>query len=184
VNPAREALEWIISIVIAVAAALAIHTYVGQLVRIEGDYMVPTLINAERVVVTKYSYWLSEPQRGDIVVTHYPIDNQYYVKRIIGLPGETVEVRNGTVYINGVALAESYIAEPIEADFEPMTVEDGHVFVMGDNRNYSLDSRNPQIGTLPQEDIMGKVRAVVWPFDKFGGIGRYQGVLSAQEVSQ
>lgn len=179
VNPWREFVEWVLCIVIAVGASLAFHTFVAQLVIVDGDSMEPTLYDRELVLMTKYSYKVGKPQRGDIIVTHYPIDREYYVKRVIGLPGEVVEVRDGVLTIDGRVLDEPYIREPMWSDFGPYTVEADHVLVMGDNRNISLDSRSELIGTLAIDAILGKVRAVLWPPRSIGGIGEYSGVLAA-----
>lgn len=167
-SPAREAVEWVVCILAAVALALLFNTFVAQLVVVEGSSMIPTLQDRERMLVTRSTYRLRMPMRGEVVVTHYPDpdDPENYVKRVVGLPGDTVEIADGTLYVNGQAVDEPYLGEPMNRDFEQITVPDGCVFVLGDNRNISRDSRYADVGPVPLNRLLGEVHAVVWPLSQ------------------
>ena len=144
--------------------AIAIRTFLFEPVRVDGESMLPTLQNGETMFVEKVSYMFKEPERGDIVICFYPGYTESCVKRVIGLPGETLTILSGKVYINGEPLDESeYWGDVIQSWDMPFRVEEGSVFVMGDNRNASKDSRNSSVGCIPYDKILGKVRAVIWP---------------------
>jgi len=175
-----EIAEWVLSIIIAVALALLIHNFVFQIVRVDGPSMQPTLYTDERMAVTKFTYYFNSPQRGDIVVTKFPEDDRNYVKRVIGLPGEVLKIRDGKVYIDGVALDEPYIKEAIREDYGPITLPEGKYMVMGDNRNNSRDSRRVNIGPLDEEMIVGKSQFLVWPLNNIHRINHYTGQLENQ----
>ncbi len=163
-------------------------------VRVEGFSMLPTLNNGEYVLISRLSYKLGDFKRGDIIVFRPPMypdatlwqrlfglpgfDDKYedYIKRIIGLPGETVRIENGTVYINNVALMEPYISAPPDYSNE-WTVPEGQLFVLGDNRNNSADSH--AWGFLPEDNVLGKALVVYWPFADFMIIPSNQPVLAA-----
>lgn len=162
----RELLEWIVCIAIAVVAALIINKFVVCFIRVEGTSMVPTLQNGERLLVTPSSYRFRDPQRGEIVITHYPGRSDRYVKRIIGLPGETIEVKDGCVWINGVPLAEPYADVLMTYEMEAQIIPEGHYFVMGDNRNHSGDSHSSGIGPIDKNLILGHAHFVVWPLNQ------------------
>jgi signal peptidase I len=186
----REILE---TVGLAVILFLVIN-FISARVRVLGSSMVPTLNNGEYVLISRLAYKLGDYQRGDIIVFRPPMypdvplwqrlfglpgfDNKYedYIKRIIGLPGETVRIADGTVYINNVPLTESYIAAPPNYDGE-WTVPEGQLFVLGDNRNNSADSH--AWGFLPEENILGKALVVYWPFADFMVIPSHQSVLAA-----
>jgi signal peptidase I len=126
--------------------------------------MLPSLQEGEFVVVNRVIYLLDQPERGDIVVFRFPLDeNRRYIKRIIGKPGDTVMVLDGIVYINGDQIDEPYISAAPRYSGE-WTVEQGELFVLGDNRNNSLDSKN--WGTLPAENVIGRAELVYWPLDQ------------------
>jgi signal peptidase I len=137
--------------------------------------MQPTLYTDERMAVTIFSYYFNTPQRGDVVVTKYPDDSRNFVKRVIGLPGETLEIKDGKVYIDGVELDEPYISEEINFDYGEITIGEGKYFVMGDNRNNSRDSRYINVGPLDEELIVGKAQYVVWPFGELRRLNHYEG---------
>jgi len=128
--------------------------------------MEPTLQNGERVMVEKISYRFRAPKRGEIVIIKNPLKRRdIYIKRVVGLPGDSIEVKNGCIFINGVLLDEDYIAEPLNSWYSGnFFVPEGHVFVLGDNRNHSDDSR--RIGPIPYNDVVGRVVLVYWPFEK------------------
>lgn len=145
---------------------------VSARVRVDGFSMAPTLQDGEYVLVSKLSYRLGEPQRGDIIVFRYPGQpKQDLIKRIIGLPGDVVEVREKTVYVNGRALAESYIAAaPLYSG--AWQVPAGFLFVLGDNRNDSSDSHS--WGLLPIENVIGKAILIYWPPLEWKIISHYE----------
>ena len=119
-----------------------------------------TIMAGDRILALRTSYWFDEPEAGDIVVFRYPDDETgktLYVKRIIGTPGDTVEMSNGTVYVNGKALQEDYIAEVTQGSYGPYIVPDGCYFMMGDNRNHSQDSRFWRNQYVEKDEILGKV---------------------------
>lgn len=159
-NWKRFALDILETIMLAVVLYLAINA-VSARVRVDGTSMVPTLQNGEYILINKLAYQFSEPERGDIIVFSYPDDNgQDLIKRVIGLPGDTVKIENGVVTINGKILEEPYIAQPPIYTGE-WVVPAGSLFVLGDNRNDSRDSH--QWGLLPQENIIGKSVLIYWP---------------------
>ncbi len=174
----KEVAEWVFSIVIAVALALLIHNFVFQIIRVDGPSMEPTLYTDERMLVTKFTYYFDSPQRGDIVVTKFPEDRRNFVKRIIGLPGETISISDGKLYIDGVVLDEPYIKETLLWDYDEITINQDSYVVMGDNRNNSRDSRHISVGPLEEKMIVGKAQFVVWPLSVIHRINHYTGHLS------
>lgn len=160
--------EFLLYIVFVVLIALTIRSFIAEPIRVDGDSMIPTLVHNEDMLVEKMSYWFNDPQRGDIIICYYPGYTESCVKRVIGLPGETVTVTNGAIYIDGKALDESaYWSGEIIGDMDPVTVGARQVFVVGDNRNGSKDSRNPSVGCIPYAKVVGHVVAVVYPFSEF-----------------
>lgn len=156
--------EYVETIAGAVVMALFIMTFVARAFTVDGPSMMPTLRHGERLLVDKLTYRFSEPQRGDIVVFRYPSDpRQHFIKRLIGLPGDTVEIRDGRVFINGVALEEDYVVQPILGRYGPRTVPEGTYFVLGDNRNNSEDSRDPRVGFVPRDHLVGRAVWRYWP---------------------
>lgn len=171
----RELLGWLFYILIIIGLTYLIITYVGQRTRVSGSSMETTLSDGDNLIVDKLSYRFQDPKRFDIVVFPYKYEeNTYYIKRIIGLPGDTVQVKDGYTYING-ELLESDISGAevmIEAGTasEPITLGEEEYFVLGDNRNHSLDSRDPSVGILKREDLIGRAWVRIYPFDKMGVI--------------
>lgn len=150
-------------------------TFVGQRTEVDGSSMEPTLTNGDNLIVDKLSYRFRDPERFDIIVFPYKHKPKtYYIKRIIGLPGETVQIdEQGNVYINGEILSESYGREIIRPEnvglaAEPIVLGEDEYFVMGDNRNNSTDSRFAQVGNIKREDIIGRAWVRIWPFSSFG----------------
>ena len=165
--------EFFVYILIVVLTALTIRAFVAEPIRVDGDSMIPTLINNEDMLVEKVSYWFLDPQRGDLVICFYPGYTESCVKRVIGLPGETVSVSDGLIYIDGEAIDESaYWSGEIIGDMDPVTVGAREVFVVGDNRNGSKDSRNPSVGCIPYAKVVGRVIAVVFPFGNYRTFSR------------
>lgn len=156
----RFALDIIETLVLAVVLFLGINA-VSARVRVDGFSMIPTLQDGEFVLVSKLNYQFGKVERGDIIVFHFPMDpEQELIKRVIGLPGDTIGVQNGKVSVNGQVLEEPYIAAT-PAYSGDWTVPDDHLFVLGDNRNDSSDSHS--WGFLPFEKVVGKAVVIYWP---------------------
>ncbi len=156
----RFALDILETLVLAVVLYFGINA-VSARVRVDGFSMRPTLQDGEYILVSKLAYKTGEPNRGDIVVFVFPMNPQEdLIKRVIGLPGESISVHNGTVTINGAVLDEPYIANPPAYDGD-WTVPEGQLFVLGDNRNDSRDSHS--WGVLPIENVIGRAVLIYWP---------------------
>ena len=165
--------SFLLYIALVVLIALTIRSFIAEPIRVDGDSMIPTLVHNEDMLVEKMSYWFSDPLRGDIIICYYPGYTESCVKRVIGLPGETVEVRGGKIFINGNELNESaYWDGQIVGDMDPVVIGARQVFVVGDNRNGSKDSRNASVGAIPYAKVVGRVVAVVYPFDEIQSISR------------
>jgi len=160
----REVAETVIP---AVVIALIINLFLAQATQVLGQSMEPNLHSTQRVVVEKVTYrFLHGPRRGDIVVIDLPEQREMLIKRVVGLPGETIEVRNGQVFIEGELLGESWTVRPGGGSYGPQTIPPLHVFVMGDNRGASNDSRN--FGPVPIEHIVGHAWFSYWPLEYMG----------------
>ncbi len=182
--------EFVEAIVLALVVFVAIQTSI-QNFKVEGSSMHPTLEGGQYLLVNKLVYFQVDPERwsrivpfwkvdnsersfasqgpkrGEVVVFHYPIDpSRDFVKRVIGLPGDRVEIHAGTVLVNGQAVDEPYITAHGTSGMEPLELGDGEYFVLGDNRRGSNDSRN--WGPVPEDDILGKVWMVYWPLSNWG----------------
>lgn len=172
-NIMKESLSTSIYLLVVLCAAYLIITYVGQRTQVSGSSMETTLSDGDNLLVDKITYRFSEPKRFDIIVFPFQYDTDtYYIKRIIGMPGETVQIDyDGNIYINGSLLEESYGREVIQNPgraAEPITLGKDEYFVMGDNRNNSSDSRDPSVGNIHRKDIIGRAWVRIWPFSKFG----------------
>lgn len=164
INWKSELKDWAVSILIAVLLAFFIRTFIIEPYMVEGPSMRPTLENHERLLVNKFIYMLSEPKKGEVIVFRYPSDpSRDFIKRVIATGGDTIEIRNGSVYVNGELKKEDYILERTKGSYIKSVVPLGHVFVMGDNRNNSEDSRFPDVGFVPFKLIKGKAIVVFWP---------------------
>ena len=160
-------LDTLETILLALLLFLAINTVTSR-VRVENISMEPTLQPGYLLIVNKLAYKLGEPKHGDIVVFHYMGDkNEDYIKRVIGLPGDEVNIENGTVYVNGIALSEPYIAA-FPAYSGTWVVPERSLFVLGDNRNNSSDSH--QWGFVDLDDVVGKAVFIYYPFDVIGSL--------------
>jgi signal peptidase I len=175
-NPAAEKrvgylrLFWDIleTLLLAGILFLAINT-VSARIRVDGTSMEPTLQNGQFVLVNKLAYRLGSPSRGDVIVFHYPRDpEQEYIKRVIGLSGDKVDIANGQVFVNDELIQEPYIAASPKYGPESWYVPDGSLFVLGDNRNNSSDSHT--WGSVPVEYVIGKAFVVYWPPFQWGFI--------------
>jgi signal peptidase I len=159
----RDLVETIIP---ALLIALAINFFVAQPTLVRGYSMEPTLHQEERLLVEKVSYRFHQPQRGDIIVLNVAQEPIPLVKRVIGLPGETVEIRQGKVYVNGQHLDEPYLRQAPYGNMPARPVPAGSIFVLGDNRNNSNDSR--YFGVVPLDDVVGKAWLRYWPLEQIG----------------
>ncbi|MBM6618819.1 signal peptidase I [Bacillus suaedaesalsae] len=174
----NEVWEWIKPLSIAIILVIIIRNFIFAPIVVDGDSMMPTLHDRERMVVSK----IGEPERFDIVVFH-ATEEKDYIKRVIGLPGDRIEYKDDVLYINGKAQEEPYLQTykeqlqetafegQLTEDFSLMeiigqdTVPEGTLFVMGDNRSNSIDSRNPSLGVVPMEEMIGKTNLVYWPLN-------------------
>ena len=164
----EEIKDWVVSIVVAVVLAFFIRYFIVELYLVDGPSMWPTLQSAERLVVNKFIYRFRAPERGEILVFKYPRDpSRDFIKRVIAIPGDTIEIKNGNVFVNGKLLNEPYILSKTRGNYPLATVPEGHIFVMGDNRNNSEDSRFADVGFVSYEMIKGKAMLVFWPFSQF-----------------
>lgn len=169
----KEILSTSIYLVVVLLATYLIITYVGQRTRVNGSSMEPMLTSGDNLIVDKISYRFNEPERYDIIVFPFKYEEKtYYIKRIIGLPGETVQIDDaGNIYIDGELLEESYGKEVINdagRASEPITLLDDEYFVLGDNRNDSSDSRDESVGNIKRDDIIGRAWVRIYPFDSIG----------------
>lgn len=164
-----ELAEYVQALVIALGLALFIIVFIAQAFVVQGSSMEPTLHDGERLLVDKLTYRFREPARGEIVVFKYPADPSHrYIKRIVGLPGDKIYLSHGVLYINDIPIEENYTKEPAANDFWPVTVPEGHYFLLGDNRNNSEDSRYPDVGFVPRQYLIGRAIFVFWPLPKLG----------------
>lgn len=175
IRAAREAHIWLQTFVVAIVALVLLFVFVGRPVMVDGDSMLPTLQDRELMLVRQAGY---TPEAGDVVVLRKDFENVTgpIVKRVVAVGGQTVEIdyAAGTVAVDGTVLTEDYILEPmVQRSWQSvttLTVPEGCVFVMGDNRNISNDSRNPALGAVEEAYILGKAVAVLFPFQNFGAI--------------
>lgn len=173
VDMKKEIFSWIFYILFVVVLTYLIITFVGQRTMVDGRSMNPTLNDGDNLIVEKLSYRFGDPQRFDIIV--FPpqgAPNEHYIKRIIGLPGETVQIDEaGTIYIDGEVLEEDYGLETIKSAgraSEPITLGDDEYFVLGDNRNNSTDSRSEKVGNVKRSSITGRAWVRIWPLSDIG----------------
>ena len=169
----KEIISWLQIIVAAVVIALVLNNFVIANSRVPTGSMENTIMSRSRVIGSRLAYSKDDPQRGDIVIFHYPDDESiYYVKRVIGLPGETVMIEDGKVYINGsdTPLDEPYLAEPMEGSYGPYTVPEGCYFMLGDNRNNSRDARFWENKYVKKDKIIAKVLFCYYPISRFGAV--------------
>lgn len=177
-RPAWVGFLWEIlqTLIMAVILYFLIDTVVGR-VRVENISMQPTLHEGQFILVNKLAYRLGDFERGDVIVFHYPRNpEEDYIKRVIGLPGDTVTIENGQVHVNGQVLDEPYIAAPPQYA-NTWAVPEGQVFVLGDNRNQSSDSHS--WGYVPAEYVVGKALVIYWPLDDLKILNEAPGVSAA-----
>ncbi|MGF6376475.1 signal peptidase I [Clostridiales Family XIII bacterium PM5-7] len=165
--------EWIKDIIIAVVIAVIVIQFIKPTI-VKESSMEPNFYANDYVFVSKQSYTFSEPERGDVVVFHSELkqengDEKLLIKRVIGVAGDTIDVKDDKVYLNGVELEEDYTKEEqTTGEVEGLVVPEGQVFCMGDNRRVSIDSRYPEVGCVEIDEIVGKVVLRIWPFSEFG----------------
>ena len=157
---------------VVIIIAFFIIKYIGQRTEVVGSSMEPTLIGAENLIVDKMTYRFKDPERYDIIIFPYrDSSGRYYIKRVIGLPGETIYINErGDVFIDGVKLEEDYIKEKATnagLASVPLELGENEYFVLGDNRNNSVDSRVPEVGLVTKDEIIGRAILRVWPINKF-----------------
>ena len=166
----RNSFLTILYILFVIAVTYLIITFVGQRTKVDGSSMETTLSDGDNLIVDKISYRFHDPERYDIIVFPYRYaEKTYYIKRIIGMPGEKVQIIDGEVYINDKLLGEHYGTEVMInsgiAD-QPIQLGEDEYFVLGDNRNHSSDSRDPSVGILKREDLIGRAWVRIFPFNK------------------
>ena len=145
---------------------MIIRNFVVELYLVDGPSMRPTLQHAQRLVVNKFIYHFRAPEKGEVLIFRYPKDpSRDFIKRVIAVPGDTIEIKDGNVFVNGELQNEDYILSKCRGDYPKSTIPEGHIFVMGDNRNNSEDSRFPDVGFVPFDLIKGKAMLVFWPLD-------------------
>lgn len=164
----KELKEWVISISAAIILALLIRTFIVELYVVDGPSMKPTLQHDERLVVNKFIYRIRDPIKGEVLIFRYPRDpSRDFIKRVIATAGDTIEIKDGHVYVNDQLQREDYILEKTRTEYPKVTIPEGTVFVMGDNRNNSEDSRFADVGFVPLDLIKGKAVLIFWPTDEF-----------------
>lgn len=142
-------------------------TFVGRAFTVEGPSMLPTLHSGERLVVERVTYLFRPPHRGEVIVFRYPLNpREYFVKRVVGLPGDRVAIKDGYLWVNGQRLEEEYVNARALRAFPEVEVPPDHYFVMGDNRNNSEDSRDPRVGFIPRELVVGRAIWRYWPVER------------------
>lgn len=170
--------EYAEALLISVVLAAVIIVFIAQSFLVEGSSMEPSFHDGQRLMVEKVSYRFTEPNRGDVVVFRYPGDpRRKFIKRIIGLPGDEITIKNGYLHINGQRIEENYINGPTYGTysaptFGPVLVPEGHYFVLGDNRRNSDDSRYPDVGFVPRRYLVGRAMFVYWPLNQISWISR------------
>jgi len=163
----KEVIEWAKAITVAIFLAVIIRSFIFEIVVVEQSSMYPTLKETDKLCVIKVAYLIDGPQRGDIVIVKID-DTTSYVKRVVAVGGETIEIKNSKVYINGSLLKEDYLVNGLEyGNYPAVRVPDNSFFVMGDNRPASLDSREKDIGFIASNNIKGKVVFRLKPFTFF-----------------
>ncbi|NLK97051.1 MAG: signal peptidase I [Epulopiscium sp.] len=172
----KEIFDWLKDILVALGVTLFITTFIFQNTQVIGDSMEPTLQDGNAIIVNKFIYRFQQPKRGDIIAFKYAQNpSQHFIKRIIAIEGDKIDIRDGQVYLNDQKIEEKYILEPMDAIKTgnitfPIVIPKGSFFVMGDNRNISFDSRYTDVGLVPLSYISGKAVLRIWPINLIGFI--------------
>jgi len=178
----RELRSWTRDLAIALGLAIVVMIFLYQPVKVEGTSMYPLLSDQERIFINKFVYRFEPIERGDVIVFWYPLDrSKSFIKRVVGLPGETIEIRMGHVYINGQELADQYVPSGYldGSNSAPRKISADGYFVMGDHRDSSNDSR--VFGSVPRQYIYGKAVFAYWPVDHFGSLTSTSTVSAASK---
>ena len=163
----KEQKDWLIAIIIAAVIALGVRTFIFETYIVDGDSMQPTFQTNNHLIVDKVRYRLHKPVKGDILVFKYPADpSRQFIKRVIATEGDTVAIMNGQVIVNDQILSEPYVLEKTEDNYHTVTIPKGRIFVLGDNRNNSEDSRFPHVGLVSLDLIQGQVLVEIWPLNE------------------
>ena len=169
-NPMLALLYWLLAIALAFGISYFVREYGFEIVRVSGDNMYETLMDGDLALVTKFDYQSEAPAQGDVVAVEMGGQKGVILRRVIGLPGDTVEIVDGETLINGSKLLEQYIGLATYDTFDGKTLPSGKYYLLGDNRTETNDSRDPEIGLVDREDIVGKVRWVIWPLSHLGSL--------------
>ncbi len=170
-NMKKEIFHLLFYVVLVFLTTFVIINYVGQRTVVQGQSMENTLFDQDNLIIDKLSYHFIAPKRFDIIVFPIITSKKFYIKRIIGLPGETVQIIDGNIYINSELLEEDYGKEIMKyagTASVPITLNEDEYFVLGDNRNHSSDSRDPDVGVINKDRIIGKAWVRIWPLKRFG----------------
>ncbi|MCL2839786.1 MAG: signal peptidase I [Defluviitaleaceae bacterium] len=170
----RGIVEWLIAIAFAALLFFVVRSFLFRVAHVNGNSMEPTLSHGDMVVLNRLSYLFSVPRVDDIVAFPFAENpSEFYIKRVIAVPGDMVDLQNGVFLINGIPLVDDFSLEPIVSFGDirfPTTIEAGHFFVLGDNRNASMDSRFASVGNVPARDMVGRVAVRIFPFNRLGGV--------------
>jgi len=170
----RGLVEWVLVIGLALLLALVVRTFLFRITRVTGPSMEPSLSHGDVLILNRFTYLFSSPNVGDIVAFPYPKDpSDFFIKRVIAVSGDTVDLRDDQFWVNGFPLDDDFSFMPVlnRGDMSfPVIVEEGHLFVLGDNRNVSRDSRCTTVGTVRESDMLGKVLVRFWPLSSFGRV--------------
>lgn len=160
-----SAFDWVKAIVIALIVAVVIRGFFLEPTYVQGPSMLNTMKTGDKIIINKLIYWFTSPARGEVIVFH-SIEGRDLIKRVIGLPGETIQVKDNHVYINGKILSEPYLTFSTQTSTIPPTkIAANHLFVMGDNRENSTDSR--ELGSIPIDQIIGRAEFIYWPVSEW-----------------
>ncbi|MCH5584983.1 signal peptidase I [Shimazuella sp. AN120528] len=160
-----NAFDWVKAVVIALVVAVIIRGFFLEPTYVQGPSMLNTMRTGDKIIINKLVYWFTSPARGEIIVFHSKEDRDL-IKRVIGLPGDTIQVKNNHVYINGKILSEPYLTYSTQTSTIPLIkIPSNHLFVMGDNRENSTDSR--ELGPIPIDQIIGRAEFIYWPISEW-----------------
>lgn len=170
----RGIVEWLLAIALAALLFFVVRSFIFRVAHVTGNSMEPTLSHGDMVVLNRLSYLFTSPRVGDIVAFPFPEDpSEFYIKRVIAVPGDIVDLQGGIFIINGQPLDDAFSQEPTVSFGDigfPITIEEGRYFVLGDNRNGSMDSRFSSVGNVTARDMVGRVAIRIYPFNRLGQV--------------